>query len=111
MSEMVLNATAVPKIFFEIFPQGNVLVHIDGETMTLQPARTKTDAKKKLSACLPTCRCRIANWPANPLHGEKRRKRSWSYEKVFILDACALIAALATLVTSDHHELDIIEPK
>ena len=44
MSEMVLNASAVPKIFFELFPQGNVLVHIDGETMTLQPARS---GKKK----------------------------------------------------------------
>ena len=47
MSEMVMSVSALPKIFFEIFPQGNVLVHIDGEIMTLQPAKPLAEAKKK----------------------------------------------------------------
>ena len=46
MSEMVLNASAVPKVFFEIFPQGKVLVRIDGQTMTLEPAQPQTEKKK-----------------------------------------------------------------
>jgi len=45
MSEMVMNASALPRIFFEIFPQGNVLVRIDGQTMTLQPAQSRTENK------------------------------------------------------------------
>ena len=46
MSEMVMNASAVPKIFFEVFPQGNVLVRIDGQTMTLKPAQPQPEKKK-----------------------------------------------------------------
>jgi len=52
MSEMVLNATAVPKIFFEIFPQGKVLVRIEGQTMTLQPAQPQAAKKFPLVGML-----------------------------------------------------------
>jgi len=42
MSEMVMNATALPQIFFELYPEGQVRVRIDGKTMTLQPAEEQT---------------------------------------------------------------------
>ena len=37
MSEMVVYATALPKIFLDLYPEGQVRVRIDGKTTTLQP--------------------------------------------------------------------------